>query len=39
MDWRVLVVLGPIIIAASWAAFNIAAAAIRQVQGFFNQES
>ena len=38
MDWRVLVVLGPIIIAASWAGFNIAAAAIRQVQGFLNKE-
>ncbi len=39
MDWRVLVVVGPILIAAGWAGFNIAAAAIRQVQGFFNQEN
>ena len=39
MDWRVLGVVGPIIIAASWAAFNIAAAAIGQIQGFFNKEA
>ncbi len=39
MDWRVLVVVGPILIAASWAAFNIAAAAIGQIQTFFNKES
>ncbi|MEL4894366.1 photosystem II protein Y [Crocosphaera sp. Alani8] len=39
MDWRILVVFGPIIIAAAWAGFNIAAAAIGQIQGFFNREA
>lgn len=34
MDWRVLLVLGPIAIAATWALINIGAAAIRQVQEF-----
>ncbi|CCQ60537.1 photosystem II protein Y [Crocosphaera watsonii] len=39
MDWRILVVVGPIVIAAGWAGFNIAAAAIGQIQGFFNKEA
>lgn len=39
IDWRVLVVVGPIVIAASWAAFNIASAALRQVQEFLSRES
>ena len=39
MDWRVLVVVGPIIIAASWAGFNIAAAAIKQLQQVLNKEN
>ncbi|PSO94183.1 MAG: photosystem II protein Y [Cyanobacteria bacterium SW_6_48_11] len=29
MDWRLLIVLLPVIIAASWALFNIGSAAIR----------
>ncbi|HEY9665761.1 MAG TPA: photosystem II protein Y [Coleofasciculaceae cyanobacterium] len=36
-DWRVVVVLSPIILAASWALFNIGAAALRQVQAFLNR--
>jgi photosystem II PsbY protein len=39
MDWRVLIVLLPVIIAASWAVFNIGAAALRQAQQFLNKES
>ena len=39
MDWRIIVVVAPIAIAASWAIFNIGAAAIAQVQKYFNQES
>jgi photosystem II PsbY protein len=39
MDWRVLIVLTPLIIAGSWAIFNIGAAAIRQVQQFLAKES
>jgi photosystem II PsbY protein len=38
-DWRVVVVLAPVIVAASWAAFNIGAAALRQVQGFLNRQA
>ncbi len=36
MDWRVVVVLSPIILAASWAAFNIGRAAIAQFRGFLD---
>lgn len=36
-DWRVVVVLLPIILAASWALFNIGAAALRQIQAFLNR--
>jgi photosystem II PsbY protein len=39
MDWRVLIVLLPLIIAGSWALFNIGAIAIRQVQQFLAKES
>ncbi len=39
MDMRVIVVLSPLLIAAGWALFNIAAAAINQVQQFMSKES
>jgi len=39
MDWRILIVFGPIILAASWALFNIAKAAIAQVQEFLDKEA
>ncbi|MDJ0632994.1 MAG: photosystem II protein Y [Xenococcaceae cyanobacterium MO_188.B29] len=39
MDWRVLIVLLPVIIAGSWAIFNIGAAALRQVQNLTNKSS
>lgn len=39
MDTRVIIVLLPIVIAGSWALFNIAAAAINQIQNFLNKES
>jgi photosystem II PsbY protein len=39
MDWRVVIVLLPLIVAASWAAFNILGAALRQVQQFLGRES
>lgn len=38
MDWRVIVVLAPLAIAAGWAIFNIGSAALAQVQKYFNQE-
>ncbi len=39
MDWRLLIVLLPLIVAASWALFNIGAVALRQAQEFFNKPS
>lgn len=36
-DWRLLIVLLPIIGAASWALFNVAPIAIKQVQAFLNK--
>jgi photosystem II PsbY protein len=38
IDTRVFIVIAPLAIAAGWAAFNIGAAAIRQVQNFLNKE-
>lgn len=37
IDLRVAVVLLPIAVAAGWAGFNIAQAALKQVQGFLNR--
>lgn len=37
IDWRVAVVLSPVLLAAGWALFNIGAAALRQVQGFLDK--
>jgi photosystem II PsbY protein len=39
IDFRVAIVLAPIAVAASWALFNIGAAALRQVQAFLNKEA
>ncbi|HEY9781251.1 MAG TPA: photosystem II protein Y [Leptolyngbyaceae cyanobacterium] len=39
MDMRVAFVLLPVIAAASWALFNIAPAAIRQIQSFLDREA
>lgn len=39
IDWRLVVVLLPVIIAVSWAVFNIIQAALSQVQGFLNRQS
>ncbi len=39
MDWRVLIVLTPLLIAAGLAVFNIGAAAIRQAQQFLSKQS
>ncbi|MEM6837562.1 MAG: photosystem II protein Y [Cyanobacteria bacterium P01_C01_bin.120] len=36
MDWRIVVVLAPVALAASWAVFNIGRAALGQFQTFFN---
>lgn len=37
IDWRIVIVLSPLLLAAGWAAFNIGALALRQVQGFLNK--
>lgn len=39
MDWRVIVVVSPLLIAATWAAINIGAAAIRQLQDVLGREA
>jgi len=39
IDMRVAVVFGPVLIAAGWAAFNIGAAALRQLQSFLDKEA
>lgn len=39
MDFRLLVVLAPVIIAASWALFNIGTVALNQVQRMLSKES
>ncbi len=39
MDWRLLIVLIPLIIAGGWAIFMIGAAAFSQAQRFLNKES
>lgn len=36
IDFRLVVVLLPVLLALGWAATNIAPAAIRQIQGFLN---
>lgn len=39
MDWRVVVVLAPIILAASWAGFNIFQAALGQLNKALGKDS
>jgi photosystem II PsbY protein len=38
-DWRILIVIAPVLMAGGWAAFNIGAIAIKQVQSFLNKEA
>ena len=37
-DFRIVAVLAPLAIAASWAGFNIFRAALQQIQLFLNKE-
>ncbi|MDP8965051.1 MAG: photosystem II protein Y [Cyanobacteriota bacterium] len=37
IDWRIAVVVSPLLLAAGWAAFNIGAAALKQIQGFLSK--
>lgn len=39
MDWRLLIVLLPVMVALSWALYNIGVYAIQQAQAFLNKES
>ncbi|MDY7003135.1 MULTISPECIES: photosystem II protein Y [Okeania] len=38
-DFRLLIVLLPIIAAGGWAVYNIGAVAIQQIQKFLNKEA
>jgi photosystem II PsbY protein len=38
-DFRILLVLSPVAIAAGWALFNIGQAAIQQAISFWNKEA
>jgi photosystem II PsbY protein len=37
IDWRILIVLSPVLLAAGWALFNVGAIALRQAQAFLNR--
>lgn len=39
MDWRIVVVLAPLAVAAGWALFNIGAAALRQLQNYLGRNA
>jgi photosystem II PsbY protein len=39
IDYRIAIVFAPVLIAAGWAAFNIGAAALQQLQNFLNKEA
>ena len=38
MDFRIVIVLAPLAVAASWAIFNIGAAALNQLSNMRNEE-
>jgi len=37
-DFRIVIVLLPLVLAAGWAGFNIFQAALGQLQGFMNKD-
>ncbi|GAB4224726.1 MAG: hypothetical protein Kow0049_00810 [Stanieria sp.] len=39
MDWRLIIVLAPVILAGSWALYNVGAIALRQAQQFIGKNS
>ncbi|MBC6420484.1 MAG: photosystem II protein Y [Hormoscilla sp. SP5CHS1] len=39
MDWRIIVVLLPILVAGGWAFLRIGKIAIEQLQNFLNKEA
>ncbi|MEG4282528.1 photosystem II protein Y [Microcoleus sp. A006_D1] len=38
-DWRILIVLSPVLLAGGWAAYNVGAIALKQVQKLLNKEA
>jgi photosystem II PsbY protein len=38
-DFRILIVLLPVLLAGGWAVYNIGAVALRQVQNFLNKQA
>ena len=36
MDWRILIVLSPLLLAGGWALYNIGQLAIKQARGFIS---
>ncbi|MGP1385096.1 MAG: photosystem II protein Y [Thainema sp.] len=39
MDWRVIVVFAPLLLALGWVAYNIGQAAIQQAKTFWDKEA
>ncbi|AFZ34447.1 Photosystem II protein Y [Stanieria cyanosphaera PCC 7437] len=39
MDWRLIIVLAPLIVAGSWALYNVGTIALRQAQQFIGKNS
>lgn len=39
MDWRILIVALPLLLAGGWAVYNIGTLAITQAQKFLNKQS
>lgn len=39
MDWRIVIVISPLLVAAVWAVINIGAAALRQAQDVLGREN
>ncbi|MEG4321882.1 photosystem II protein Y [Microcoleus sp. ARI1-B5] len=38
-DWRILIVLSPVLLAGGWAAYNVGAIALKQVEKLLNKET
>jgi photosystem II PsbY protein len=39
MDWRIVIVLLPLLLAGSWALYNIGSVAIKQAQAFLSRSN
>ncbi len=38
-DWRILIVLSPVLLAGGWAAYNVGAIALKQVEKLLNKQA